>query len=696
MPNLARSLHHSKATLFLTLLVALLAALTITSAVTAQPQGDGQPEENTQTADPTNQENTEDDQAPPEDAADEEMTPVDADTDAATGETVTGETVTAEPRDPASYRYWSFSPALVAIFLAIVTRQVVPALVIGLIVGAFMMLPCQPAGAPFGMDRPILNGFRLAFEHYLMAALYNPKDGFARIMIIVFTLVIGFMVGVIGKNGGTAGIVKLVAGESRSRRRGALTAWLAGLVVFFDDYANTMIVGPTMRSVFDKMRISRAKLAYIVDSTAAPVASIALIGTWVGAEIGYIQSGIDQVSRGGTPEILIGADGTTMTGLSLFIQSLPYRFYPILALFLVFVIALFQRDFGPMKRAEEKAQAGTEDTTDAPATAMDENPPQPRVLLGVLPILTLVGTTIGVLTLDGLQKAGGWAAIDPSLPMWERMSRVIGGADPYLCIFYGAISSAFVAVLLTLISRACNTRSAIDAGMEGMARMFPAIVILVLATAISSVETDLQLGETAKDYLVNFGFAVQFMPLAIFLTSAVVSFATGSSWATMGLICPVAVTATIGLATSAGLEAEQARVLLFSAVGAVLAGSIFGDHCSPISDTTVLSSLAAGCRHEDHVWTQLPYALLTAVVAIGAGEIACGVYKQPWYIGLGAGAIFLMLFMIAFGRRTKATSVLTKTPLVSDSVRSQVIAARLSRGRRPLSAGSEELEEDEG
>ncbi len=181
-------------------------------------------------------------------------------------------------KDPKSYGLWVLIPALVAIFLAILTRQVVPALVVGIVVGAYMMLPCQAVGSAFADGNSVVNGFRLAMEQYVLGAITTPKEGYYRIKIMIFTLVIGFAVGVIGRNGGTAGMVKLVAGSSESPRRTGLTAWFAGLVVFFDDYANTMIVGPTMRSVFDKVKMSRAKLAYIVDSTAAPVASLAISG----------------------------------------------------------------------------------------------------------------------------------------------------------------------------------------------------------------------------------------------------------------------------------------------------------------------------------------------------------------------------------------------------------------------------------
>ncbi|MGB0715286.1 MAG: Na+/H+ antiporter NhaC family protein [Phycisphaerae bacterium] len=588
---------------------------------------------------------------------------------------------------PATYGLWAIAPAIVAILLAIFTRQVVPALVVGLLVGAYMMAPYLTIPSIGDTGGNTVKGFRLAFEYYLLKAIYDQgSDEYGRLKIIVFTLIIGFMVGVIGRNGGTAGLVRVVTGESTSARRGTLTAWLAGMVVFFDDYANTMIVGPTMRPIFDKLKISRAKLAYIIDSTAAPVASIALIGTWVGAEIGYINDGIIEVKNAGREAMLTAANGSTYSAMDLFIRSLPYRFYPILALFFVFLVALLRRDFGPMRRAEAEAIDGTEERMDMDATT--DAPPAPKVMLGLLPVLALVLVTVGVLVGTGLHATGGWAATADEGAWWQRAAKIVSKADAYLCIFYGAISSAILAVLLTIISRACSARDAVDAGLEGMGRMFPAIVILVLATAIQNVEGDLQLASAAGEFLRDAGFSAQYMPLAIFLASAAISFAMGSSWATMGLLCPLAVSVTVGLALNANMDAEAARVLLFSAVGSVLAGSIFGDHCSPISDTTVLSSIAAGCRHERHVWTQLPYALVTAIAAIGAGEVTCGIYGQPWYVGLGSGAAFLFLFLLIFGRSPRRLNGGDRTPserkpLVSETVRSQVIAARMAKSAPP-------------
>ncbi len=563
------------------------------------------------------------------------------------------------PRDPTTYGLWVIIPAILAILLAIATRQVVLALVVGVLVGAYMVVPCLAADDAFAGLSSVVAGFRLASERYILGAIIDPRNDFGHIKIVFFTLVIGFMIGVIGRNGGTKGMVNLVAGETRSRRRGALTAWLAGLVVFFDDYANTMIVGPTMQSVFDRVKLSRAKLAYIVDSTAAPVASIALIGTWVGAEIGYIQDGLDVLAQAGAP--VVDAQGNVVGGMQAFLYSIPYRFYPILALVLVFLIALTGRDFGPMKRSERKLLSKIDPDPVQPAAGEKGAPTEPRARwwLGLLPIATLVIATIVVLAITGAGAEDTVAVMGRVAPdganvwaqtsWWEKASTVISNADAYLSIFYGALLSALVAVLTTLIARACSARETVDAGVEGMTRMFTALIILTLAWALSSVLQDLKLGEIVAGYLQAYEFPAHWLPLAVFLCAALISFATGTSWGTMGILCPMVV--EIGARVTSGLEISEAMSLFYASVGSVLAGAVFGDHCSPISDTTVLSSIASGCRHEEHVWTQIPYALVTAIAAMGLGDVMCSVYGQPWYLGIGAGVVLLLLVVFIVGRR---------------------------------------------
>jgi Na+/H+ antiporter NhaC len=570
----------------------------------------------------------------------------------AEAETPAEATPVSTPRDPKSYGLWVLIPALIAILLAILARQVIPALVVGVIVGSFMMVPCLAPGDALADTPHVIAGLRLAAERYILGAVTDSGDNYGHISIIVFTLVIGFTVGVIGRNGGTDGMVSLVAGKTSSRRRVGLTAWLAGLVVFFDDYSNTMIVGPTMRSVFDRVKLSRAKLAYIVDSTAAPVASIALIGTWVGTEIGLIQDGLDAVTKSGTPAFLVSAQGEVLGGMQTFVASIAYRFYPILALFLVFLVALTGLDFGPMKRAERKVLSKIDPDPrpqEAEGTA-DSSKPEPRWWLAFCPILVLILGTVLVLVVTGYYRTAA-GSITVEMPWWQKAATITSNGDTYLSIYYGALMSAVLAVLLTMVVRACTLLESIDAGLDGMAKMFPAMVVLVLAWALSGVLQNLQLGDIVAAKLHGASFPAQWLPFSVFSCAAIISFATGTSWGTMAILCPM--TVDIAARLIAGVDVGEARPLFYASVGSVLAGAVFGDHCSPISDTTVLSSIASGCRHEEHVWTQIPYALVAAIGAMGLGDVMCSVYKQPWYYGLGAGAIFLVLVLLIFGRRAQ-------------------------------------------
>jgi len=541
------------------------------------------------------------------------------------------------PRE--KYGPWVLVPAIVTIILAIALRQVIPALSIGVLIAAFMLVPCLAPQDAYGGG--VIGGLRLAVETYLVNALTDVDH----IKIILFTFSIGGMIGIIAANGGTGAVVNAVARWASNRRRGQITTWLAGLVVFFDDYANAMIVGPSMRPICDRLRISRAKLAYIVDSTAAPVASIALIGTWVGAEIGYIRDGLKQLEQ--VPEFLAGVGA-----YNAFFNSIPYRFYAVLALVMVLLVGLLGRDFGPMKKAERATLAEP-----PPETAGSE--PQPRTRgrawYGLVPILVLVFATLALLILTGW-PAEGLASIEtsPDQARWVGvMQHILYECDSYNSILYGALAAIAVALAISLGTRALTLGKCVDSATESMARMFPTMVVLVLAWTLSASMEALQLGQVAQGLLEAAHFDPTWLPLLIFVSACVVSFATGTSWGTMGILCPATVTIAAGLL--ADHPAEDALPLFYASVGAVLAGAVFGDHCSPISDTTVLSSLASACSLEDHVWTQIPYALTVAVVSIVCGDILCRQFDQPAWVGLLAGTAALVLIVLIVGRKPTPT-----------------------------------------
>lgn len=528
-------------------------------------------------------------------------------------------------KSPTEYGLWVLLPAGAAIVCAVICRQVVPSLILGVVVASVMLLPCKSGEGAYDGSWAVIRVARMSLETFVIGAAIDADH----MRIIFFSLIISGMVGVIGASGGTRAIVDIIARHASNPRRGQLTAWFAGLVVFFDDYANSMIVGPTMQPICDRLGISRAKLAYIVDSTAAPVASIALIGTWVGAEVGFIQEGINAATGAGA-EFL-----NNTTALEAFLGSLPYRFYPIFSIFLVFWIAVTGRDIGPMRRAEAEAVAVVDEQ---PAHA--ESRPAPW-WLGGLPIIVLVLVTCAIIA---------WPAITSILARDGRgYTEWLKDANAYASILYGSIASLTSAMVLTLVTRSGTLRNCFDWMTEGMGRLIGAVMVLVLAWALSSASQELMVGEVVQQWLIEKKFSLEWMPVAVFASAALVSFATGTSWGTMGILCPMVVIVASGLA--ADMPADRAMHLFYGSVGSVLAGAIFGDHCSPISDTTVLSSVATGCSLEQHVWTQLPYAMTAAAVGMLAGDVLCARLNWSPAVGIAAGVVLLIIWVRILGRR---------------------------------------------
>ena len=556
------------------------------------------------------------------------------------------------PADPARfYGAWVLLPPLVTIVLAVLLRQVIPALAIGIFIGAYMMLPCLPTVETFGGG--IIGGLRLGLERYYLNAIATLDTGtggidFRHLKNIMFTLMIGGMVGIVAANGGTRAAVERIARWASTRERCQLSTWVAGMLVFFDDYASAMIVGPSMRPMMDRQKVSRAKLAYIVDSTAAPISSLALVATWVGAEISYIQQGLDQVRDVAEPAFLQG-----ITAYGAFLWSIPFRFYAILALVMVFIVGWLGRDFGPMLKAEQEAQQSPP-PDDVPAVH-GTTPATGRAWYALVPVLVLVCLTLSLLFVTGWPEEGlDSLPVAAGMPYWLSVATgILKNADAYNAIFYGAFTALMLALIISLATRSLTLTQSVEAATGVMSRMLPTIIILTMAWAISSVMGDLQLGRVAVNLLQAGNFDARWLPLLIFVSSCIVSFATGTSWGTMGILCPATITISAHLMNE--MPVADALTLFHASVGSVLAGSVFGDHCSPISDTTVLSSLASECSLEKHVWTQIPYAVVVAVVSCLSGEVFCREFDQPAWVGLLIGAAALFAIMLTIGRKPRVT-----------------------------------------
>ncbi len=501
----------------------------------------------------------------------------------------------------------SIIPPLVAIGLALLFRNVLPALFAGVFVGAWLV---------FGS---FWQAFARTIDRYVINAITDSSHA----TIIVFSMLLGAMVAMVSRSGGTQGIIDRLAPYATDARRGQVATWLMGILVFFDDYANTLIVGSTMRPVTDRLKISREKLAYIVDSTAAPVVAIFPISTWVGFEVGLIGDALRDSEL-------------AMNPYTTFLSSIPYRFYPLLALAFGLAIAVSGRDFGAMWHAERRARKEGKVLADdaAPLSNLSDSvltPPEGkphRASNALIPILVVI-----VATLVGLLITGS-AAVGPrtgTLTAWLR--EVFAQSDPFNTLLWASLAGLLAAIILALSQRILSLREAADTTVEGFRSMVMAFTVLTLAWSIGAVSEDLH----TADFLIGLTEGVlspRLLPTVVFALAAVVAFATGTSWGVMSILTPLSVPLAHGLAVPAGFavgSAEHTQIMVIT-VASVLAGSVWGDHCSPISDTTILSSMATGSDHIAHVRTQLPYALGVGMLAVFGGILPASYGVPPWIL----------------------------------------------------------------
>ncbi|MEY4177854.1 MAG: Malate-2H(+)/Na(+)-lactate antiporter [Planctomycetota bacterium] len=526
------------------------------------------------------------------------------------------------------YGVWSLVPPLVSIVLAIATRRVVPSLLAGVVAGVLIVEKFRVAAAI-----PAL------FEEHLWKNLADPQH----LRVFVFTLLMGAMVSVIHASGGMRGLVQSLAPLARNRRGGQLIGWLLGLVIFFDDYANCLLLGNTLRPLTDRLRISREKLSFLVDSTAAPVSGLAIVSTWVATEIGLIEAGYRDVLGPGTP----------LDGMGIFIATIPYRYYVLWMLAWIPFLALLDRDFGPMLQAERAALAGrvrVPHPTPMTAGSGGDAGAVRHWAYAVIPVLAMVLCTGWLLIATGSQSLKGKA--------WDanRWVEFFRAGDSYVALVYASLIGLALAWLIPLSTRALDGARARVAAFDGATHVLGALAILWLAWCLSELTKDQHLatGKYLAD-LLSERLAPPLMPTMVFVLSAVISFATGTSWGTMGIMMPIVIPVTFRmLAGAGGLAAVDIHdPIIIASIGSVLAGSIFGDHCSPISDTTVLSSQSSACDHVAHVWTQLPYSALVGVAAIVFGTLPAG-YGVSNILLLPLGLFMLVVFLRLVGRRVAA------------------------------------------
>jgi Na+/H+ antiporter NhaC len=521
-------------------------------------------------------------------------------------------------------RWTALVPPLLAVLLALITRRLVGSLAAALLVGAVF-------------SHGIVRGVPLGVRDYIYKSLVDPWH----LYILGFTLALLGMVRLMGRSGGARGVVESLSRYITSARATRVGAFVMGLLVFFDDYANCMLVGPTLRPLSDRYRVSREKLAYIVDSTAAPVAGVVLLSTWVGYETGLLGD--------------VARDlGVRRSGYSLLLDALPYRFYCVLTLCFVLANAVLGRDFGPMLSAERRAALEGKLLRDGarPFGGRDERHAEPpagaprRWINAAVPIGVVVLGTLGGFVVDGggasRLRGEPFAVFLPSF--WQE---TLGASQNNVqVLFWAAIAGTVIAFVLPVAQRILSLVEAASAFSRGVRSSAYAVLVLVLAWGLAAVCKDLGTGAVLIGLLGERLPAVA-LPIATFGAAAVVAFATGTSWGTMAVLIPTAVP----LAHAVGGEG-----LMVLSMASVLDGAIFGDHCSPISDTTLMSSIGAGSDHLDHVATQLPYALASMLAALALGYVPVA-YGLPASLSYLAGASSLVLLLLLLGRRVATTDV---------------------------------------
>lgn len=555
----------------------------------------------------------------------------------------------------------SVIPPLLAILLALIFKEVIISLFIGIWSGAFIA-----GGLRFSSFYYWFQSFFDTVRKYVINALNDS----GHLSVIVFSLLIGGMVAIISKNGGMAGVVKSLSKYARSARSTQFITWLLGVAIFFDDYANTLIVGNTMRSVTDKFKISREKLAYIVDSTAAPVSAIAFITTWIGAELGYIDDGLAQLSLDGN-----------LSAYGVFISSLKYSFYPVLTLIFLLILIYTKKDFGTMHKAELRAR-----TTGQVSPARTKNEDEPdmedlspvkgatiRWYNAVIPVITVILMTLFGLVETGMQGLYSellelrpginhtYSEIWSNLDLlgykggFTKLGALIGSSDSYVALIWASLSGVAIAIILTLSQRIMNLFDTMHWLGTGFKTMLPALIILTLAWSLALATDELHTADYISSSLEN-SIHPYVLPVIVFVLAALIAFSTGSSWSTMAILYPIVIPTTYAVCQANGFESGLTMEILYNVIATVLAASVLGDHCSPISDTTILSSLAADCNHIDHVKTQMPYALTVgavSLVCVGLSTVLGG----GWFISfimLLAGVGTLIMVVKYFGKEIPA------------------------------------------
>ena len=520
-------------------------------------------------------------------------------------------TVFAETGDgesnPFMNSFWALVPPIVAIGLALITKEVYSSLFIGILVGACFY-------AKFN--------FEGVMNHLFVDGMIGQLSDGWNVGILIFLVILGTMVALMNKAGGAAAFGKWSAEKITSRTGAQLATVGLGVLIFIDDYFNCLTVGSVMRPVTDKHNISRAKLAYLIDATAAPVCIIAPISSWAAAVTGFVD----------------GYDG-----LSLFIDAIPYNFYALLTIVMMLTLAFMKFDFGPMKVHEKNAieKGDLYTTPDRPyANAKEEVvETKGKVIDLVLPIIVLI-----ICCIIGMIYTGG--CFDGDSEGYHNFVTAFSGSDASVGLVFGSAIGLIFTLIFLLARRVIGFKDAMDCVPAGFKAMVPAIMILTFAWTLKAMTDSLGAAEYVAGLVAqSAGSFMNFLPAIVFLIAVGLSFATGTSWGTFGILIPIVV----------DVFGADGSTIMIIAISACMAGAVCGDHCSPISDTTIMASAGAQSNHINHVSTQLPYALLVAGVSF-VMYILAGFVQSVIVLPIAIAVMIGMLFLIKYLTKDKSTS----------------------------------------
>lgn len=525
---------------------------------------------------------------------------------------------------------WGIIPPVLTIALAFMTKNVIVSLFVGILSGCLIIAGGNPAAA------------LMQLTDLLAGAL---ADGW-NIRIFLFCSLLGALVGLLSKTGAAQAFGLWMSKKLKNGRASQCATFSFGLLVFIDDYFNSLTVGTVMRPINDQNKVSRAKLAYILDSTAAPVCILAPVSSWVVTVLSIVRNSEGFAALG-------------MSDFEFFIRAIPYNLYALTTLLMVIAIIAFQSDFGAMKKSEQLAKTSgllwnEKVYGGISGDLREEQTTRAKPIDMLVPIVLLIVCALAFFPIVSWINVIDGAAIISLSQAAASMSlrQAFITTDSSYALFYAIIFTLFITYIYYLARRLINLKEASEAVRDGIQSMVPALIILTMAWSIGTVirsspaDGGLGLGRYLSELVVTSRFPLPLVPGIVFVLSAVIAFATGTSWGTFGIMIPIVMPIAVGLAQAAQLSQNAEMNAVFICISAVLGGAVFGDHASPISDTTILSSTGAGCPHLEHVATQMPYALFAATCAL-AGFIIGGIFMNGLSAWLAVLAVFTggMIFL---------------------------------------------------